>query len=85
MIDCLMCSQYHSPAGGGDVGAVDEGQPVELDREDQDEQQAGEEGRQREADEGEGVGDLVEQRIGPGRGQMPTGSAIAAPGSATRR
>ena len=46
---------------------VDEGQPVELQREDQDEQEAGEEGRQREAHEGERVRDLVEQRIGPER------------------
>ncbi len=51
-----------------DVGGVDEGQPVQRDREDQDEQDAGEEGRQREANEGERVGDLVEYRIGLGRG-----------------
>ena len=56
-----------APAGGVDVGAVDEGQPVELDAEHQDQQQAGEEGRQREADEGQRVGDLVEDRIGPRR------------------
>jgi hypothetical protein len=46
-----------------DVGAIDERQPVELDREQQDQQQAGEERRQREADEGQRVGDLVEQRV----------------------
>ena len=47
---------------------VDERQPVQRDRKQQDEQQAGEEGRQREADKGERVGDLVEDRIGPRRG-----------------
>ena len=56
-----------APAGRRDVGAVDEGQPVELDREHQDEEEAGEEGRQREADEGERAGDLVEERVGPRR------------------
>jgi hypothetical protein len=34
----------------------------------QDEEEPGEEGRQREADEGQRVGDLVEKRIGPRRG-----------------
>jgi hypothetical protein len=38
-----------------------------MDREQQDHQQAGEEGGQREADEGQRVRDLVEDRIGPGR------------------
>ena len=56
-----------APAGRGDVGAIDEGQPVELDAEQQDQQQAGEERRQREADEGQRAGDLVEPRIGPRR------------------
>ena len=55
-------------AGRLDVGRIDERQPVQRDREHQDEQDAGEEGRQRKADEGERVGDLVEQRIGLCRG-----------------
>ncbi len=56
------------PAGGGYIDAIDERQPAEIDAEDQDQQQAGEERRQRKADKGKGVGDLVEDRIGPHRG-----------------
>ena len=59
---------HPAEAGRLDVGGVDERQPVQRDRKQQDEQQAGEEGRQRKADEGERVGDLVEDRIGPRRG-----------------
>ena len=65
MIDCLSVLPPPGPAGGDDVGAEDERQPVELDREQQDQQQAGEERRQREADEGERAGDAVEPRIRP--------------------
>ena len=56
------------PTGGGDIGAIDKGQPTEIDAEDQDQQQSREEGRQRKTDKGHRVGDLVEDRIGPHRG-----------------
>src|SRR3972149_5938078 len=56
-------------ARGVEVGAVDEGQPVELDAEDQDEDEPREERGQGEADEGERRGDLVEERVGAERGE----------------
>lgn len=52
-----------------EVSAVDEGQPAQVDAEEQDEQHAGEEGRQRKADKGEGAGDAVEPRVGLDGGQ----------------
>ena len=55
------------PAGAADVGAIDERQPAEIDAEDQDQQQPGKEGGQREANEGKRIGDLIEDRIGPHR------------------
>src|SRR5882724_52492 len=61
------------PPGGGDIGAIDEGQPAEIDAEDQDQQQPREESRQRKTDKGERVGDLVEDRIRPHRGKYADG------------
>ncbi len=65
---CLKYLPIPVPAGGGDIDAIDERQPAEIDAEDQDQQQPGEECRQRKADKGKRVGDLVEDRIGPHRG-----------------
>ena len=75
-----------APAGLADVGPVDERQPVELDAEDQDQQQAGEEGRQREADEGEASwrsGRRSNRAASPHR-RRP-GSRSAAPAAAPSR
>src|SRR5882672_7331800 len=44
------------PSGGGDIGAIDEGQPAEIDAEDQDQQQPCKEGRQRKTDKRKRVG-----------------------------
>jgi hypothetical protein len=52
-----------APARGADVRAVDEGQPVEVDAEEEDEEETGEEGGQREADEGKGGGELIEEGV----------------------
>ena len=52
-----------------DISPVHERKPVEIDAEHQDEEQAREEGRQRETDERQCVGDLVEERVGPCRGE----------------
>jgi hypothetical protein len=51
------------PAGGADVGAIHEWQPIEIDAEYQDEKDAGEEGWQGEAHKGERARDLIEDRI----------------------
>ena len=67
MSHCCELRRPPSPTAARDVGAEDEGQPVELDREQQDEEQVGEEVG-READEGQGAGDPVEQRVWPGGG-----------------
>ena len=53
-----------APAGRADVGAVDERQPVQMDAQQQDEQEAGEERGQGEADERQGGRDLIEDRVG---------------------
>src|SRR5262249_48706951 len=55
------------PAGGADVRAIYERQPIEVDAEDQNEQEAHEEGGQGEADKRQRAGDLIEDRIGPHR------------------
>ena len=49
------------------VGAVNKWQPIEVDAEYQDKQDAREESGQGEADQGQGAGDLIEDRIGPCR------------------
>src|SRR5690606_30441186 len=49
------------PAGGGTV--VNEWQPVELDAEQEDQQQAREEGGDAEPDKREGGGDVIEPRV----------------------
>ncbi len=54
-------------AGRLHVGAEHERQPVEFHAEQQDEHDASEEGRQREADHRKRAGDLVKDRIGPRR------------------
>ena len=55
--------------GGRQVTAVDERKPAQVDAEEQDEDHASEEGRQRKTDEGQGAGNAVEPRIGLGSGQ----------------
>ena len=57
------------PADGAEIRAVDERQPVQIDAEHQDEEQPGEERRQREADERQRAGDLIEDRVGPRGGK----------------
>ncbi len=68
MMACLKFSQYQCQPVAANIDAIDERQPAEIDAEDQDQQQSREERRQRKADEGKRVGDLVEDRIGPHRG-----------------
>src|SRR5258705_1463456 len=62
-----------APAGGADVGPVDEGEPVQVDAEKEDEEQPGEKRRQRKAEEGASGGDLVEEGVGARRRVDPDG------------
>jgi hypothetical protein len=69
MMLCLRCSHHHCQPVAEMSDCEHERQPAQVDAEQQDEQDAGEEGRQRKADEGQRAGDAVEPAVGLDGGQ----------------